>query len=129
MTNTNDSPRHTQGRLHTGKKQPIRQTVLYDEGGGEVGSLYRGRYDADGYALSIANAAELVRRWNAFEDGQAPLTPEQEAAINGIIQSLEDIDDVWEGLTGECTSDCDCSIHAARIALAAARAAGLGTKE
>ena len=107
MTNTNDSP--------------TEYPMAYEWG-------FDGRFTLStdrviGYALTINDAAELSRRWNAARSS------EQEAAIAGIVTALGDIEEVWEALTGECAGDCDCSIHAARIALDAARDAGLTEKE
>lgn len=50
---------------------------------------------------------------------------EVEAAFAALItaieapwrEALENIDDVWEDVTGECTADCECVIHPARALL------------
>ena len=71
-----------------------------------------------GFALTINDAAEISRRWNAAG-------PEQEAAINGLVESVAK---VVKRMGGNGMGEW-VETMMLRSALAAARAAGLGTKE
>ena len=66
--------------------------------------------------------------FNGFREAHDHITTETIARLSAdrerLMTILENVEEVWEGLTGTCGDDCECVIHDIRTALADLRGEG-----
>ena len=78
-----------------------------------------GRRQAKEWGADFLAAAEV-----AFNEGEAEAVARLSTDRERLMTLLENVEEVWEVLTGTCGDDCECVIHDIRTALADLRGEG-----